>query len=98
MLTRCDTRTRLTQRECVIATGHHSRTRTRPPQWLSLGPEKENRPRTTASVDPPRRRRRRDQAGEREELIGPPHQRRNPMRTVHPEDAVRSVLEAAARR
>jgi hypothetical protein len=44
------------------------------------------------------RRGRSDQEAEREELIGPPHQRRNPMRTVHPEDAVRSVLEAAARR
>ena len=44
------------------------------------------------------RRGRSDQEAEREELIGPPHQRRNPMRTVHPEHAVRSVLEAAARR
>ncbi len=52
MLTQRDTRTRLTQREFVIATGHHSRSRTTASKYLILGPAREIRSRSVSSGEP----------------------------------------------
>ena len=47
-----DTRTRLTHREFVIATGHHSGSRTAAPKSLILGPRREIRSRSVSSGEP----------------------------------------------
>ncbi len=52
VLTNCDTRTRLTQREFVIASGHHSRSRTTAPKSLILGPRREIRSKSVSNGEP----------------------------------------------
>src|SRR6266852_2155048 len=52
VLTRCVTRTRLTQREFVIATGHHFRSRTTAPKCLILRPAREKRSQTVSNGEP----------------------------------------------
>jgi hypothetical protein len=52
VLTRRDTRARLTHREFVIATGHHSRSRTIAPKSLILGPQREIRSKSVSNGEP----------------------------------------------